>query len=638
MARYTYDESGVTFYYFALTIIGLVTVPATLALFVFKGRPDAASQAPKTIKLRKKKVHSASRAPQIKLALIGLGWALIAILAYQVKVTPVQTTQTWDPYEILGIDSGSDMGQVKKAFRLLSLKWHPDKVSEDLREEAEGKYVDISKAYKTLTDDVARENYEKYGHPDGLQTTTMGIALPKWLVEAHASPFVLGIYCLVFGFIMPFYVGRWWYRSSRFTKDGILHPTMATFFKNIRENISQRNLIEIITSAHEFKTDELKYKPSEEADLESLATQVKNVISSEGNFTFKRSEKFPDADTWKANILLNAHLYRVTVTNPDLANQQLLMVETTIHLIQKGLLQIATAHSWTSCSLNIMRLSQWFVQGVGDDGAPFLQLPFIERKPYKLLRNSSDIYSINQFNDLKLTAKKRLINWLEPTEIDKVIETAEKIPKLEISRSFLTVIGDKIITPLAIVTLVVKLRITNPHSDGGKPSVTKDPLLDIESIDENDPEAVEEFLNKVESRSSDNGTTPEAISPQFSSRKGSSWWVSFSSPQSNRFIFSPIRVNDLVSEKIITMQFQAPPKTGDVNFMLSVLSDSYIGADQHLPITLKVVERSQLPPEPVVEDDISEPEEDSIAGQMAQMRKQGLSGGAQNADDTSDEE
>ncbi|KAJ1673535.1 secretory subunit, partial [Spiromyces aspiralis] len=207
MARYTYDESGVTFYYFALTIVGLITVPATLAFFVAKGESEA-PQKPKTLKLRQKKAVAKSKGPQIKAGLVVLGWIIIALLAYQVKITPVQNTQTWDPYEILGIDP----------------VW--------------------------LTDDVARENYEKYGHPDGLQTTTMGIALPKWLVEAHASPFVLGVYGLVFGFVLPFYVGRWWYRSSRFTKDSILNPTMSTFFKNIRENISQRNLVEIITAAH----------------------------------------------------------------------------------------------------------------------------------------------------------------------------------------------------------------------------------------------------------------------------------------------------------------------------------------------------------------------------------------------------
>ncbi len=40
-------------------------------------------------------------------------------------------------------------------------------------------------------DDVARENYEKYGHPDGPQALNLGVALPEWIfsqVGARARP------------------------------------------------------------------------------------------------------------------------------------------------------------------------------------------------------------------------------------------------------------------------------------------------------------------------------------------------------------------------------------------------------------------------------------------------------------------
>ena len=36
-------------------------------------------------------------------------------------------------------------------------------------------------AYKTLTDEAARTNYEKYGHPDGPQSYSVGVALPSWV-------------------------------------------------------------------------------------------------------------------------------------------------------------------------------------------------------------------------------------------------------------------------------------------------------------------------------------------------------------------------------------------------------------------------------------------------------------------------
>ena len=43
------------------------------------------------------------------------------------------------------------------------------------------------------TDDVARENYEKYGHPDGPQALNLGVALPEWIFsqDKRAAPVIL---------------------------------------------------------------------------------------------------------------------------------------------------------------------------------------------------------------------------------------------------------------------------------------------------------------------------------------------------------------------------------------------------------------------------------------------------------------
>jgi preprotein translocase subunit Sec63 len=54
-----------------------------------------------------------------------------------------------------------------------------------------------------LTDEKIKENWIKYNHPDGPQTTTMGIALPKWIIEGKNNIWVLGAYGLVFGGALP---------------------------------------------------------------------------------------------------------------------------------------------------------------------------------------------------------------------------------------------------------------------------------------------------------------------------------------------------------------------------------------------------------------------------------------------------
>ncbi len=58
----------------------------------------------------------------------------------------------------------------KGSFRKLSLLYHPDKVTDQEKEESEKKFVDISKAYKVLTDEEAKKIWDEFGHPDGKQS------------------------------------------------------------------------------------------------------------------------------------------------------------------------------------------------------------------------------------------------------------------------------------------------------------------------------------------------------------------------------------------------------------------------------------------------------------------------------------
>ncbi len=57
-----------------------------------------------------------------------------------------------------------------------------------------------------LTDEVSRENWEKWGNPDGPQAASFGIALPAWIVEKQNSLWVLAAYMGVFMVILPIIV------------------------------------------------------------------------------------------------------------------------------------------------------------------------------------------------------------------------------------------------------------------------------------------------------------------------------------------------------------------------------------------------------------------------------------------------
>lgn len=71
-----------------------------------------------------------------------------------------------DYYEILGISKDAAESDIKKAYRKLALKWHPDK-NPDNKEEAEAKFKSIAEAYEVLSDKEKRDVYDRFGK-DGL--------------------------------------------------------------------------------------------------------------------------------------------------------------------------------------------------------------------------------------------------------------------------------------------------------------------------------------------------------------------------------------------------------------------------------------------------------------------------------------
>ncbi|XP_077979253.1 dnaJ homolog subfamily B member 6-A-like isoform X2 [Glandiceps talaboti] len=82
-----------------------------------------------------------------------------------------------DYYKVLGVARNSTDDEIKKAYRKLALKWHPDK-NQDKKDEAEKKFKEISEAYQVLSDKKKKEIYDKYG-AEGLNGAA-GSARPSY--------------------------------------------------------------------------------------------------------------------------------------------------------------------------------------------------------------------------------------------------------------------------------------------------------------------------------------------------------------------------------------------------------------------------------------------------------------------------
>ena len=71
-----------------------------------------------------------------------------------------------DYYEVLGVDKGADDATIKKAYRTLAKKNHPDVNPGD--KEAEERFKEINEAYQVLSNPQKRAQYDQFGH-DGPQ-------------------------------------------------------------------------------------------------------------------------------------------------------------------------------------------------------------------------------------------------------------------------------------------------------------------------------------------------------------------------------------------------------------------------------------------------------------------------------------
>ena len=69
-----------------------------------------------------------------------------------------------DYYAALGLEKGASEEEIKKAFRKLAIKYHPDKNQGD--KEAENKFKEINEAYQVLSDPEKKERYDRYGTAD----------------------------------------------------------------------------------------------------------------------------------------------------------------------------------------------------------------------------------------------------------------------------------------------------------------------------------------------------------------------------------------------------------------------------------------------------------------------------------------
>uniref|UniRef100_A0A8C9CG94 Translocation protein SEC63 homolog n=1 Tax=Phocoena sinus TaxID=42100 RepID=A0A8C9CG94_PHOSS len=456
--QFQYDDSGNTFFYFLTSFVGLIVIPATY--YLWPRDQNAEQNRLKNIRkvygrcmwyrLRLLKPQP-NIIPTVKKIVLLAGWALLLFLTYKVSKTD-REYQEYNPYEVLNLDPGATVAEIKKQYRLLSLKYHPDKGGDEVM------FMRIAKAYAALTDEESRKNWEEFGNPDGPQATSFGIALPAWIVDQKNSILVLLVYGLAFMVILPVVVGSWWYRSIRYSGDQILIRTtqIYTYFVYKTRNMDMKRLIMVLAGASEFDPQYNKDATSRPTDNILIPQLIREI----GSINLKKNEPpLTCPYSLKARVLLLSHLARMKIPE-TLEEDQQFMLKKCPALLQEMVNVI--------CQLIIMARSREerefrapTLASLENCMISLLQLPHIEEDNLRRVSNHKKykIKTIQDLVSLKESDRHNLLHFLEDEKYEEVMAVLGSFPyvTMDIKSQVLDDEDSNNITVGSLVTVLVKL-------------------------------------------------------------------------------------------------------------------------------------------------------------------------------------
>jgi translocation protein SEC63 len=226
---------------------------------------------------------------------------------------------------------------------------------------------------------------------------------------------------------------------------------------------------------------------------------------------------------------------------------------------------------------------------------------------------------------------------LTESEYQTVMKLARQLPRLQVEKAFFKVTGEKFITPGSLVSLVVKGRFIPP----GSSNVPEVDELDLEDIDA-DEDDIDAILGRPKKTGKDGKSAtddkpilpPLAFAPYYARDYSPRWHVFLTDSKQGKIAVPPFTFTTFdkpildesgkptFNMQTLKAQFQAPPGAGHYTFAMHLICDSYVGFDTKMEVTL-VVEEASKANEIEDDDDISEPEEDSLAGQMSALKNGG---------------
>jgi translocation protein SEC63 len=375
-----FDDSAFLFFVGALVLVVAIYLTCTFFTFVFyptnvnypkKSTKGSEIQYCETSSMRKKRVQATptsltvatSKTGIIRLVVLVTLWSGLSYLAMSLGSNPSNHIKGFNPFELLEVTPGASEGDIKRQYRKMSLKYHPDKNPNDPL--AAAMFIRVTKAYAALTDETARKNYEKYGNPDGPVNMQVGIGLPSvFLVKENQVLFLVAFFLLLLVFVPLLFI-LYYQRTKMYEANGVMVETLKFFGFFLTESIKPSKGIELLSCSAEARM--IKLRLSDDGDMKKLTSIVGDLPKS--NSLVKQPQ------TGKCLLLLNAHMKRLHDKIPESLKSDLEQFLSVTPAIVSSMIDIALVREFTATAMALVEMSRCLVQAIEPSDSSLLQIP-----------------------------------------------------------------------------------------------------------------------------------------------------------------------------------------------------------------------------------------------------------------------
>mmetsp|Transcript_57012 Transcript_57012/g.121142 ORF Transcript_57012/g.121142 Transcript_57012/m.121142 type:complete len:642 (+) Transcript_57012:275-2200(+) len=541
-----YDDAA--FLYFAGCILTVIATPWTYYLVkgaLFPGASEEETGKPtdrkcktSTVAARKAKTQKSriGRSFFIQAGILAVMWLCLAAIILTSQGH--QEINQFDPFAILEIPRDASTEDIKKAYRKLSKIYHPDKNRDNPL--AVSRFYEIKNAMDALTDETKKLNWEKYGNPDGPQTSKVGIGLPRFLLEKDNQLVILCIFFFFLVFVVPMSAISYYQRAKNYAANGVLIETLHTLASYINDATRVKQCPELLAISGECRS--MEFRATDNEAMKPLAAEV---------VEHKKAQFSQWPVIMKNSFLVWGHMQRLHhLMTPEL-QQDLDKVLGYSMKITQSMIEIACMREWFFTAQSIIEFRRSLVQGLDLKSNQLIQVPHFTEEIAKTVSKGKNAPStLAAFIQKTAEERKALCSDLDAEQMLDVEAFSEHVSHMELTATVKVEEENEIVVH-DIATVVIELRRNN--------------------------------LKEGE-------TAGLVHAPLFPDAKYEEWWLFLVEGAHSRIIsFERVRKTDkLIQEK---MRFQLS-RPGKHRLELHAICDSYAGLDQKVVLEFNVLQEN----------------------------------------------